>query len=147
MHRLAYTLSAGIAAAAIGAGEVGAQALRSEPLKDNPKVIGFSPCDNETYECKDRRTEENGANVVSAFRAEFAATPACAGLSLGRMYVTDKEKRWALWLPYAADRARRTWTLRPPGGGPWFNGEGTMHEIAQAVCGIVNGLGGKIIDE
>ena len=139
MHRLVNVLLSGVAALTIGAG-----AVRAEAPKPS-RLIGINPCDDETYECKARTGVENGEEILSALRAEFAAAPMCAGLSFGHSYV-DSEELWVLWLAFGPGRTQRTWTLKPPDNTPWFKGEGTIREIVETVCGIANGRGGNIID-
>jgi hypothetical protein len=76
MHRLVNMLLSGAAALAVGAGAVCAEAPKTS------KVIGISPCDNETAECKDRRASENGAAVV--FVCQKGAGRSLGGLAFVR---------------------------------------------------------------
>jgi hypothetical protein len=78
MHRLVNMLLSGAAALAVGAGAVCAEAPKTS------KVIGISPCDNETAECKDRRASENGAAVVFAFSRRVRRVAIVRRAVLGR---------------------------------------------------------------
>jgi hypothetical protein len=85
---------------------------------------------------------------------QFSSNPLCHGISLivspwisGEKLTLLKRPHWSFFIvgPYAPGDLKQFWSLSDPDPkGSTFGGEGEPKEIAQEVCGTVNGTGGSL---
>lgn len=96
-------------------------------------------------------TSECGKNSPSrvAVRAEFAASPECAGLTLENDG-QDARGRWVLEVETEVSSGRYQWGLRTavyaPPPSAFYTGTGTPREIVRRVCTIVGRRGGNVVE-
>jgi hypothetical protein len=111
----------------------------------NPSVIVLAWCHDASL------ADECGKDSPSraAVRAEFAASPECAGLTLANDS-SDAWGRWVLHMDMELHSGQIGWQLRTASYAPkpWLSYDGVARprEIVHRICTIVGHRGGNVVE-